>query len=124
VAQERVGSVDEYLRARPRAAKGVLKRVRAAIRKAVPRAEEGISYGMPTYKLNGRVFLYFAGWKTHYSIYPSNVRLVRAFRRELEPYEVNDKGTIRFPLTEPIPHELIAGIARFRAKEVGAPRSG
>ena len=56
------------------------------------------------------------------SLYPSNARLVRAFKRELEPYEVNDKGTIRFPLSEPVPVKLIEGIAKFRAKEVAESR--
>jgi uncharacterized protein YdhG (YjbR/CyaY superfamily) len=122
VAKEHVKSVDEYLRAQPRAAQRILKQVRAAIRKAVPEAQEGISYGMPTYKLNGRPVIYFAGWKAHYSLYPANERLVRQFERELEPYEVNDKGTIRFPLAAPIPGKLIAAIARFRAREVARPR--
>lgn len=115
-------SVDEYLGTQPTSAQGVLARVRATIRRAVPGAQEGISYGIPTYKLNGRIVLYFAGWKAHYSLYPSNARLVRAFKRELEPYEVNDKGTIRFPLSEPVPVRLIEGIAKFRAKEVAESR--
>jgi uncharacterized protein YdhG (YjbR/CyaY superfamily) len=61
--------------------------------------------------------LYFAGWRQHYSLYPSNDRLVAAFKDDLAPYEVN-KGTIRFPLSEPVPVNLIEGIAKFRAKEV------
>ena len=64
--------------------------------------------------------LYFAGWKKHYSLYPSTDRLVKAFKDELAPYEVNNKGTIRFPLSEPVPVKLIAGIAKFRAKEAAA----
>ncbi len=62
--------------------------------------------------------LYFAGWKAHYSLYPANDRLIAKFRRQLAPYEVNNKGTIRFPLSEPVPVKLIEAIARFRAKEV------
>ena len=61
---------------------------------------------------------YFAGWKEHYSLYPSNDRLVAALKRELAPYEVNDKGTIRFALSEPVPVKLIERIAKFRANEV------
>ena len=111
-------SVSQYLAAQPRSARGPLERVRSAIRKAVPRAEEGISYQIPAYKLHGHTILYFAGWRRHFSLYPSNARLVAAFKNELAPYEVNDKGTMRFPLSEPIPVKLIAGLARFRAKEV------
>ena len=73
---------------------------------------------MPTFKLNGRYVLYFAGWKQHYSLYPSTDRLVAAFKDDLAPYEVSGKGTIRFPLSEPVPVKLITGIAKFRAKEV------
>jgi uncharacterized protein YdhG (YjbR/CyaY superfamily) len=112
-------SVDEYIAAFPRPVQAVLERVRATIRKAVPGAEEAISYQMPTFRLNGRYILYFAGWKQHYSLYPSTDPLVVAFKDELAPYEVSGKGTIRFPLSEPVPVKLIAGIAKFRAKEVG-----
>jgi uncharacterized protein YdhG (YjbR/CyaY superfamily) len=111
-------SVDEYIASQPKSVQSVLERVRTTIRKAVPGADELISYGIPTYKLHGRPVLYFAGWKEHFSLYPSTKPLVSAFKKELTPYEVNDKGTIRFPLTEPVPVKLIGGIARFRAKEV------
>jgi uncharacterized protein YdhG (YjbR/CyaY superfamily) len=110
-------TVDKYLAGFPKDVRAVLERVRSTIRRAVPSAEEAISYGIPAFKLNGRTMIYFAGWKEHYSIYPSNDRLVAAFKDELAPYEVNGKGTIRFPLAAPIPVKLIAGIARFRAKE-------
>ena len=112
-------SVDEYIAAFPRPVQAVLERVRATIRKAVPGAEEAISCQMPTFTLNGRYILYFAGWKQHYSLYPSTDPLVVAFKDELAPYEVSGKGTIRFPLSEPVPVKLIAGIAKFRVKEVG-----
>jgi uncharacterized protein YdhG (YjbR/CyaY superfamily) len=110
-------SVDEYIASHPDAVQRVLKRVRSTIRKAVPGAEEMISYKIPTYKLHGRPALYFAGWKQHYSLYPSGDRLVLAFKNDLARYEVS-KGTIRFPLTEPVPVKLIEGIAKFRVKEV------
>jgi uncharacterized protein YdhG (YjbR/CyaY superfamily) len=110
-------SVDEYIASQPEAAQGVLKRVRSTIRRAVPGAEEVISYNIPTYKLHGALVLYFAGWKQHYSLYPATGYLVAAFKDELATYEVN-KGTIRFPLSEPVPVKLIERIAKFRAKEV------
>ena len=110
-------NIDEYIANFPPAVQDVLTRVRNAIRKAVPRGEESISYGIPTYKLDGRAVIYFAGWKEHFSLYPANVRLVAAFKDDLVPYEVNNKGTIRFPLSGRVPVRLIAGIARFRAKE-------
>ena len=110
-------SVDEYISLQPEAVRGLLELVRSTIRKAVPKAEEMISYNMPTYKLDGAPVLYFAGWKRHYSLYPATGRVVATFKDELEQYKVN-KGTIRFPLTEPVPVELIRRIAKFRAKEV------
>lgn len=114
----RYDSVDDYITAQPKTVQRLLKQMRATIRKAVPEAVESISYGIPAFKLNGRSFLYFAAWKEHLSLYPSNARLVARFKKDLAPYEVNDKGTIRLPLSEPVPPTLLAGIARFRAKEV------
>ena len=110
-------SVDEYIASHPEAVQRALKRVRSTIRKAVPGAEEMISYKIPTYKLDGRPVIYFAGWKQHYSLYPSGDRLVLAFKDDLARYEVS-KGTIRFPLSEPVPVKLIEAVAKFRAKEV------
>ena len=106
-------SVDDYLAAKPAALKDALERVRNAIRAAVPAATEEISYQIPTYKLHGRIVIYFAGWKQHYSLYPA-VDLVEPFKDELEPYDVN-KGTIRFPLSEPVPVALIQRLAAHRA---------
>ena len=117
MARTRAASVSEYIASKPKEARAALKSVRTAIRTAVPKAEEGLSYQMPAYTLNGVPVLYFAGWKAHYSIYPASDALVAAFKRELLPYE-RSKGTIRFPLSEPVPVKLIARIAKFRAKEV------
>ena len=116
-------NIDDYIAGFPRNIQSTLKRVRTAIRAALPKADETISYRIPTYKLNGRYVIYFAGWKEHYSLYPAGHRLVAAFKDELAPYEVNGKGTIRFPLSEPVPVKLIANIAKFRAKEA-AEREG
>jgi uncharacterized protein YdhG (YjbR/CyaY superfamily) len=118
LAKTQFRSVDEYLASQPKSSQDLLKRVRSIIRKSVPEAEEVISYGIPAHKLHGRAVLYFAGWSQHYSLYPANDRLVRKFKKALAPYEVNNKGTIRFPLSEPVPTKLIEGIAKFRAKEV------
>ena len=69
MAKTRIATVDEYIASQPETGQRVLKRVRSIIRKAVPDAQEAISYGIPTYKLDGRYVLYFAGWKQHYSVY-------------------------------------------------------
>jgi uncharacterized protein YdhG (YjbR/CyaY superfamily) len=110
-------SVNEYLASKPKDVQVILKQVRSTIRKAVPEAEEAISYQIPVYKLNGVPVLFFAGWKQHFSLYPASNDLVAEFKDELEPYELS-KGTIRFPFSEPVPVPLIERIAKFRAKQL------
>ena len=87
-------SVDQYIAAQPEAIRPTLERVRAAIRKALPDAEEAISYQIPAYKVQGRVALYFAGWKGHYSIYPAIGQLVPTFQDELAPYVISKLSLI------------------------------
>ena len=111
-------TMSEYIAACPRKTQPVLRRVRATIRKALPGADEVISYRIPAFKLHGRVVVYFAAWAEHYAIYPFNRRLEAAFHDEAAGYDKSGKGTIRFPYSEPVPAALIEGIARFRAQEV------
>jgi|SRR5215467_1110324 len=112
-------SVDDYIAAQPQAVRATLERVRSAIRKALPGADEVISYAIPAYKLNGVTVIYFAGWKQHYSLYPAGARLVAEFKDEIAQYKVS-KGTIRFPLSDPVPVKLVERIAKFRAKEAAS----
>jgi uncharacterized protein YdhG (YjbR/CyaY superfamily) len=115
MARANFASVDAYLAAVPESTREVLERVRNAIRRAIPGAEEAISYQIPTYKLGGKAVIHFAGFKKHYSLYPANGGVAEAFKTELARYEVS-KGTIRFPLDEPVPVRLIERIAKYRAK--------
>jgi uncharacterized protein YdhG (YjbR/CyaY superfamily) len=117
MAKKSVKSVDDYLASQPKTVRAALDRVRSAIRRAVPRAEETISYQIPTYKLNGRAILYFAGWTRHYSLYPAGANVLDDFKDDLAPFEIS-RGTIKFPLTQRVPVKLIAGIAKLRAKQV------
>jgi uncharacterized protein YdhG (YjbR/CyaY superfamily) len=114
-------SVDAYIAFQPAAARPVLERVRATIRKAVPKAEESISYQIAAYKLNGYPVLYFAGFKSHVGVYPITGAASKEFAQEIEPF-LHGRATLRFPLDEPLPTKLIAAIAKFRAKEALAPR--
>jgi uncharacterized protein YdhG (YjbR/CyaY superfamily) len=114
-------TIDEYIAVQPAAAQMVLERVRGAIAKAVPDADECISYQIPAFKLHGRLLLYFAGWKNHYSIYPASDAMVAAFPDELGQYRVS-KGTLRFPLAGKVPSALIGRIAKFRATEIAERR--
>ena len=110
-------TVEEYIAAQPEAVRKTLERVRDVLRKALPKAEETISYNMPTYKIGGEAVLHFAGWKQHFSLYPVKSTVVAAFRNDLANYEL-EKGTLRIPFSESIPVDLIKRIARFRAAEV------
>src|SRR5437763_13507024 len=96
-------SVDEYIAAQPEAVRPKLEQVRAAIRRAVPDAVEGIGYRMPGYKLHGKALLYFAGFKDHYSLFAASGTFFAALEDELRGYELR-KGTVRFPLTDPETH--------------------
>lgn len=116
-------SVNEYIASKPKSVRVILERVRGAIRTAVPAAEEAIAYQMPVYSLDGVPVLYFAGWKHHYSLYPASDALVAEFRDELVKYQ-RSRGTIRFPLSEPVPVLLIERIARFRAEQLTARDKG
>jgi uncharacterized protein YdhG (YjbR/CyaY superfamily) len=110
-------SVAEYIAAQPKSSQRALRQVRSVIRKALPEAEEVISYGIPAYRMHGYIALYFAGWRDHYSMYPVNARLVATLKPSSASYDVNDKGTIRFPLSDPVPEKLIASIAKAKANE-------
>jgi uncharacterized protein YdhG (YjbR/CyaY superfamily) len=112
-------SVDEYIAAQPEAVRAKLEQVRAAIRKAVPDAVEGIGYRMPGYKLYGKPMLYFAGFKEHYSLFAASGTFFAALEDELRGYELR-KGTVQFPLTQPVPVKLISRIAKLRAAGIAA----
>jgi uncharacterized protein YdhG (YjbR/CyaY superfamily) len=119
MAKTNFQSVDEYIATHPKSVQPVLRRVRRAIRKALPKAEEVISYQIPAYKQAGGRVVYFAGWKEHYSLYPASAPLLAAFGRDLARYKVQ-KATIRFPLSEPVPSKLIERVVQFLAKEMAA----
>jgi uncharacterized protein YdhG (YjbR/CyaY superfamily) len=89
----------------------VLQRVRRIIRKALPGAEETISYQIPTYKRNGQYVVYFAAFTQHWSLYPVTSVVRAQLKRELTDYE-GSKGTVRFPLSEPVPDRLVERIVR------------
>ena len=107
-------TIDEYIALFPKDVQNILKALRKAIRDVAPQAEEAISYQIPTYKLNGNL-VHFAAFKDHISFFPTSLG-VEAFKEKLKSYNTS-KGTIRFPLDEPIPFDLIKEIVRFRVKE-------
>jgi uncharacterized protein YdhG (YjbR/CyaY superfamily) len=108
--------VDEYIASRPKDVQATLTTVRRTIQKAVPEAEEFISYHMPAYKFHGRL-LYFAAYKNHFSLFGATQGVYKTFEKELAGIEGGNKGTLQFPLRESVPTQLIADIAKYRAKE-------
>ncbi|MEO5744141.1 MAG: DUF1801 domain-containing protein [Terracoccus sp.] len=104
-------TIDDYLASFPPASRAALDGVRSTIREAVPEAREKIRYGMPTYLLGGRPLLYVAGWKKHVGIYPVPTG-DSSFEAEVAPYR-GAKETVRFPLAQPIPLDLVRHIVEL-----------
>lgn len=107
-------TIDEYIASFPPEVQEKLETIRATIRKAAPKAEEAISYMMPTFKLHGNL-VHFAAFKNHVSLFPG-ASGVAAFEEELAGYETS-KGTIQFPLGTRIPYGLITKIVKFRVAQ-------
>jgi uncharacterized protein YdhG (YjbR/CyaY superfamily) len=105
-------SIDDYIAGFPAEVREVLRKIRATIREAAPEAEETISYQIPTFTLNGRHLVYFAGYRKHVSVYPAPVGDPR-FAEEMAVYG-SGKGTAKFPLHKPIPYDLIRRLVEFR----------
>ncbi|SFK31974.1 Uncharacterized conserved protein YdhG, YjbR/CyaY-like superfamily, DUF1801 family [Porphyromonadaceae bacterium KH3CP3RA] len=108
-------NVDEYIAAFPEEVQNKLAQIRAIVKAAAPEAEESISYGIPAYKLNKRPLVYFAGNKKHIGFYATPTGHA-AFTKELSRYK-QGKGSVQFPLNEPLPLKLIERIVQFRVTE-------
>ncbi len=106
-----------YLAALPPPARKGLKQIQGAIRSAAPDATEHFSYRMPGFRLDGKMFLWYAAWKNHLALYPITAAIQRAHAPALARYEVS-KGTIRFPMDEPPPLALVKKLAKARVAEV------
>jgi uncharacterized protein YdhG (YjbR/CyaY superfamily) len=108
--------VEIYISRFPQEVQSRLNTIRTLIKKTVPDSGEKISYGVPTATLNGKYFIYFAGYKNHLSIYP----VTAAMEKELPEAMVyrTGKGTLQFPLDQPLPKELIQKIITVRYKEI------
>ena len=107
-------NMDEYIAGFPHDVQGILQRIRMTIREAAPDAEETIKYQMPTFTLKGNL-VHFAAFKKHIGLYPAPTGIEK-FKDELSVYE-GAKGSVRFPLDEPIPFGLISKIVKLRVKE-------
>ena len=113
-ANKKIKTTDEYIATFPKNVQIILEDVRQAIREAAPEAKERISYQMPAFEQNG-ILVWFAAFKKHIGFFPK-VSAIEAFKEKLSSYQTS-KGTIQFPLNEPIPFDLIKEIVKFRVKE-------
>ena len=108
-------TIDEYIDMFPHEVREVLQRLRQAIKEVAPEAEETIKYSMPTFVFHGNL-VYFAAWKKHIGLYPITSAM-EASIQELAAYRTSGRGTIQFPLDQPLPLPLIRKIVAFRVQE-------
>lgn len=107
-------NVDEYIKWYPKDVQEILNKIRKIMEKEMPDAEQVISYGILTFKLFGKYVVYFAGYEKHVSVYPIGA-VPESLEREIKPY-VAGRGTLKFPLNEPIPFDLIEKFVKHRVK--------
>lgn len=107
-------NINEYISDFPKETQGLLKQMRDVIKKLVPKAEEAISYGMPTFKLNGNL-VHFAAYKKHIGFYPMPAS-IKKFKKDIAKYK-SSKGAIQFPIDKKLPLGLVSKIVKFRVKE-------
>ena len=104
-------SIDEYISGFPKDIQLMLQQIRATIAKSAPGAEEAIKYAIPTFVLNGRNLVHFAAFKNHIGFYPTPTG-IESFQKELSKYK-QGKGSVQFPLDEPMPLALITKLAKL-----------
>ena len=110
-------TVDEYMDTLPDDRRAVMEELRITIGAAAPDAVEGISYNMPAFRLDGRFLVSYEAFKRHYSLFPWSDAMVEELGEEMSRYAVG-KGTIRFPVGDPIPLQLVTRLVEFRHREV------
>ncbi len=112
-------TLDAYINSFPEEVQRILQTVRQTVKAAAPKAEETITYDMPTFKHNGKSFVLFAAWKKHLAFYGFSSTVLNAFEKELAAYKT-EKGTLQFPLNEALPLALIRKLVKLRLKEIKA----
>lgn len=116
MSRTKFSTIDEYINSLPKEVGGILRTLREEIKKELPEETvETISYGIPTFKLNGKYVVYFAGYKKHVSIYPI-LHTEENIQKEIEPY-IKGRGTLQFQLDKPLPFSLIRKVVKILVKE-------
>ena len=118
---QRPDDVDAYLASVSDEKRAALQRIRLAVRAAAPRAEEGFSYGLPAFRLDGRPLACYGASANHCSFFPMSPAVIRAHAEDLKKYETS-KGTIRFPPAKPLPAALVRKLVKTRIAELQAGR--
>lgn len=108
--------IDEFIGSFPSDVQVILEKIRKVIQKAAPKATETMSYGIPTFDLNGKHLVHFSALKNHIGFYPTPSG-IKKFKKEISAYKWA-KGSIQFPLDKPIPFDLIKRITAYRVKEL------
>lgn len=112
----KASEVEKYINGFPKEVQDILIKIQNLIQSLVPNANQTISYGLPTFKLNGKNLVYFGGWQKHIGFYPTPSGTDK-FQHQLKPYK-SGKGSIQFPLNQPMPYALIKDIVKFRVAEI------
>jgi uncharacterized protein YdhG (YjbR/CyaY superfamily) len=113
-------TVEAYLATLAADRRDALETIRRTIRAVAPMADEVMAYRMPAFRIDGRFLVSYAAFKQHHSLFPASGAVVEALGDGLAPY-LAGKGTIRFPVGQPLPLDLIAGVIRARLEEVAGP---
>lgn len=111
-------TIDEYINAQPENVQAILQGIRETIAQALPEATETMSYGMPTFDLNGHHLVYFSAWKDHIGVYPLYTD-GGPLKEDFAPYK-QEKNSIHLPLSEPFPYDLVKKFALYRKDEEAA----
>ena len=115
-AREKPKTIDDYLANVKPDQRKTLQKLRQTIQTTAPKAEECISYGIPAFRLNRRVLVFFGAWANHCAFYPGSARTLKKFRNALRNFQTS-KGTIRFPPDKPLPVALVKELVKTRIEE-------